>query len=223
MTLFVLTISGRNNWLASLARQLRKQPPPDGTRRIALVGNDQPQHAEAEGLFEVLTIDSATLAGMNGVHVRRKMAFNYRRALGLVDDDVLILEDDILLTRNFWPKLDQCIKAANGIWPDHILTLYAPGKLDTTKPVTHLNPVQWWGSQGVFVPRRMIGRLFDAFREEFQTDEAGVVQDLIIKRFCTRTHTPLFAANPNLVQHLGKDSSGTTPKEWMHTSPSFKL
>jgi hypothetical protein len=192
-----------------------------GSAATVFLGNQDRDHLSKSVLLDVECPSTADVEAMDGWPVRHKSTFNYIRALQRnLGHDLLLVEDDILFTRNLNEKLAACIKAIPV--SKFILSLYAPFQLSQL-PIEQVDPNRWYGTAGMYFPAGIRMRLADFMLTELRAKSSRLVQDLCIQRFCEATGTPLFVCNPNLVQHVGRDSSGTTPPESFHQSPTFQL
>ena len=223
MKIHILTINrapaGRNYFDATEQSLLDNVS--GGSAATVFLGNQDRDHLSKSVLLDVAVPLSEEVNAIKEWPVRHKSTFNYIRALQWhLGHDLLLVEDDILFTRNLNEKLASCIKAIPV--SKFILSLYAPFRL-SQQPVEQVDPNRWYGTAGMFFPAVIRERLGDFMAAELREKSSRLVQDLCIQRFCEATGTPLFVCNPNLVQHVGRDSSGTTPPESFHQSPTFQL
>jgi len=130
------------------------------------------------------------------------------------------VEEDTYFCRNVVEKLEKCIKSIP--FQTYILSLYSPNTL-ADKPVDSVNPKCWYGSQGIFVPKKVAPSLCWWFGKKLVSKHPiDYSTDACIAEFCIQMGVPLFVCNPNLIQHLAVDgvcSAWANGKQ--HQSPTF--
>lgn len=138
---------------------------------------------------------------------------NFARCLRGSETDVLLVECDTAVTRDFHAKLKTCIAECSAITERYALTLYHTAKLTET-PIEHVDSARWNGAQAVYFPKLVVPSVSEAFdRELLRSPRRWRGNDFVISQWCIATWAPLFAANPSLVQHRGPS----------HSSPTFTL
>jgi len=125
-------------------------------------------------------------------------ARNYVAALRYGTGPSLILEDDLLLTADFKNKLLACVERVPV--RDYALTLYSC-KLHKDYPLEQMNPASFDGCKAIYLTEKV--RISMAEFIQHQLDFGGWSNvDSMVSRFLEQTGVMLFAANPNLVQHI---------------------
>lgn len=137
------------------------------------------------------------------------------------DEDVLICEDDVILSKDLVRKINS--RLARIPSKSFILSLYSTDKLHD-QYAEHINPKHWHGSQGVYIPASQRKPLHAHFKRALEFGFGiDYAMDVAISNYCYSKCVDLFVANPNLVQHVGEVSSISrldTGKQ--HSSPSFR-
>lgn len=189
-----------------------------GTAATVFVENGDVSHLDQSLLLNHVVPTKPWEAHPHGMPRWYATATAYLSALRRSYGDVLILEDDIMFTRDFSAKLARCLAAIPV--PRYVLSLYAPFTL-TEKPVEQVNPVRFRSTQALFFPETVRKEFAAVLEHDIKAGCAPI--HLCLQHFCETTGTPLYVANPNLVQHTGRDF--TRPREeWVNdASPTFVM
>jgi hypothetical protein len=148
--------------------------------------------------------------------VNLRGAWNYRRCLINATSDVLVLEDDVILSHGWYDYLEKAISSI----PDklYILSLYClyPLKSDGDIVQSYPNP-GFGGTCGVYYPKPVHSLIIDLLHSILLREEG--IWDWAIRDFAQQQNIPIYTVYPNLVQHIGRVS---TIGVYTHTSPNFR-
>lgn len=157
---------------------------------------------------------------------------------------LLSFEDDVTFAP-LW--LERTLAASLAIEEHHgrryVLALFCPfpyvfdpsslveGFFDTThdrqhelpppKPYAPYDVPRFYGMQGIFMPPAVHQDLRGYMAYRYGTGQPEPV-DIMLRRFLATTGTPLFAVNPNVVDHVGQTSTWSDPDRPELRSPSFR-
>lgn len=146
---------------------------------------------------------------------------NFARCVRDLNSPVLVVEDDVVATRDLARKLRECVSACDRIVERYVLSLYCTQNL-SERPVEHIDAARWYGSQAVYFPASIVKLVSEKFdRELIDPETRWCGNDILIGEFAVETGTPLFVSNGSLFQHRGSESTGLSVG--MHSSPTFTL
>lgn len=212
------------NYLPKMVASLRENV--TGWEEITLmVGQIDTRYFEPFGFREVIPLKEYEQQGLAG-HVKVRSAYNYLRALthGDMSQGVLVLEDDLIFTRDFNAKLAAVLLETIG--DEYALTLYTPNiELPNEPGLEQVKPTLFFGTQATYLTpglRQGFAEYLSGWLANPDAQLHDVAQDLALGRYCQEKVIPIFAANPNLVQHVGEQTTGCTIGK-AHVSRSFTL
>lgn len=183
----------------------------------------------------ILTLTQEQSAERETKNVTTRIFLNTARALAAAEvaEPLLYCQDDIEFCASWVSKLQECVHQA----PHHMAGMRRPGDryvlclyaaYDIRGPIVSDYPVmKFYGNQCLYFP---VGILAE-FRATMQTViESGsfVPDDMLLKDWCLKSQVPtrsetsvdILVAIPNLVQHVGEETT-LGPLAYYHTSPTF--
>ncbi|HYE32117.1 MAG TPA: hypothetical protein VEH27_11860 [Methylomirabilota bacterium] len=192
-----------------------------------LVGNDSASYLQSSK-GTVIPLQAEEASALAVYPLRFRGATNYARMISheleTAPEDLLACEDDIQFTCDFRRKLQKALTSVPV--KRFILTLYSAHNLNG-KPIDEINPRSFFGTQAIFFPwviRRDLALYYKRRLAAWTKDipVSFVTYDMVLADFCRENSIPIYACNPSLVQHTGLLSTGFTPDDRQHRSPSFK-
>ena len=130
-------------------------------------------------------------------HNARKSFVEQLEYLATLDCDIVLLEDDLILCKDFKNRIEEVIKE----YKDYIVNFfYNPGYYFST----HLSESFNW-NQCVYYPKKVLKLLSKEMRHQY-TLYPEVQHDIVEGRALSLLRIPNIIYRPCLVQHLDKDS-----------------
>lgn len=156
-----------------------------------------------------------------GRTLKHRCTINFRRMLELAvaGQDLIVLQDDVDFAPNWLTRAEAIageLRTSKGL-KRFVLALYASYKFPY-KPFCAYNPCKFYGTQALLMPAQVHRDLLAYVARELSAGRYAP-DDMMVKQWLLETLVPLRAANPNLVQHVGRKSSLGLH---FHDSPSFK-
>ena len=175
MRIHLLTINrapaGRNYFDATERSLLENVQ--GGSAATVFVGNQDKGHLANSALLNSHVPIDDEIEMMVDWPVRHRSTFNYIAALRFAPGhDLLLVEDDILFTRNLKEKLATCIKAIPV--SRYVLSLYAPFRL-SERPVEQVDPNRWYGTAGMYFPELVRQQIACFMESELEAKRSRLV------------------------------------------------
>lgn len=151
---------------------------------------------------------------------KHRSAMNFLRLVSGADEgeDLVALQDDIVFASGW---LDKARALAEPLEREHragyVLALYSTAKF-TRKPCAPYNCLRFFGNQALYLSAAAHRQLGPYLRGRIERGEWNT-DDMMLKDWLIATRIPLYAANPSLVQHVGKKSALELR---FHQSPTFR-
>ena len=150
---------------------------------------------------------------------------NYYRALSSSHSkaDLLVMEDDIVFTFDFWNKTIAAIDEMRSMFGNRwILTLYSTHSVQPHQKESLVAPYPdragFYGNQCVILSSVCRTELSSyVFRNGIEKYKEP--SDRLLRSYAEENDIPLWQTTPSLVQHIGRTSTGVFT-HW-HTSPTF--
>lgn len=157
---------------------------------------------------------------------KRRVSLNFLRVLlgdGVIDrgdGPIVALQDDLAFASR-WLARTQAIAAAIAEHePEFVLALYASYRFYATRSgYAHYPPQRFYGNQALYLTGGVRTSLTRAFVRAEAAGRLGP-DDMMLKEWLLETGTPLYAAMPNLCQHIGEKSA--IASQGFHQSPTFR-
>lgn len=134
---------------------------------------------------------------------------------------VLFLQDDLEFDKHWLCKtLDAVGELRDKRIEDFVLSLYAPYNLISTKSYAEYGSRIFYGNQALYFPHHICQQLLKSMVANIASGKI-YPDDMLLKNFLlSEPFHPLYAVYPNVVQHIGKNS---TIDSKFHQSPTFGL
>lgn len=152
----------------------------------------------------------ATVPGWNRKTGNWKGGWNYLRCLNeTTEEGVIIAEDDVIFTNEFWEKFLSIQSHIKSIAGEYVIDLYSrfPGKPVSEKQQTYREKVHsFCCTQCMYYTKGAAQAVY----KELQQNLKGVRKwgyDMSVKHLLTQKTLPMYSAYPSLVQHIGVQSS----------------
>lgn len=132
---------------------------------------------------------------------------------------IILLQDDLEFAKNW---LDRTIQAVGEIRDrrieDFVMSLYAPYELFSNRAYVEYPERTFYGNQALYLPHHICYRLLRFMISKISIGEI-FPDDMMVKNFLlSDPFYPLFSVYPNVVQHIGENS---TIDSQFHQSPTF--
>lgn len=179
------------------------------------------------------TLDERGMRQLLRIRPKRRFVFNAIRCLLGADhsDSLLCCQDDIVFCPEWRRKLTKMVDTAplylsksqprcrgpGRSGSRYVLSLYA-AYLFKARPVCSYPTQKFYGTQCVYFPQEVLRDVATAMDRAFDGGRCPP-DDIWLKEWCMRQDMPILCGIPNLVQHIGKDS---TIGSSFHESPTFQ-
>lgn len=155
---------------------------------------------------DVSTVVAPVIAGApSAAQAYERCRLNTIRAVKAVPQgaDLLLLEDDIALSRNWHERLTKAIAVCHEKFDsDFVLSLYS-----ATKPGRKEGPVAWYHYRDYYGNVAVVLSCGAVRRFLTIAQNTDVPSDMIVKEMLWKSRIPLRQTSPNLAQHLGDTST----------------
>ena len=241
--IIVSTYDRKQNYLRKTLSSMFDQSPEVVSSQLTLSVS-----GDSDGFLEGLPRASALLHSkeewktIGAMHPIDRATVNMARALAEADHTgpILYFQDDLKFASDWHKKTIAAVQFMRQKFAERfVLSLYCPFpyvkaddvegfydagdkseyRVETDDPASFYCPVRFYGNQAFFFPPRTLAEIsnYMLYRLSIKQYEPD---DMMLRRFLLTTQTPLYAVNPNVVQHVGLKSTGCAGH--FHQSPTFK-